>query len=168
MGYFEQTDEWVISSKNVSIFVSHPEDLKLYKEERYQFALLMAEAWFDIIGKKEKGEIELLKKELRGRTIVGEYCGNPNFQHLVKYGEITIYFYALVENTSTYTCLPPPTAFEFFGKHKIPIVKNHEKSYFGHFVNFIHFGETLLKLFNEVSTASIFEDEEGSVVYFVL
>ena len=53
-------------------------------------------------------------------------------------------------------------------KHKLPIVKNHEQSYFGNFTSFTVFGEALMKLFNEVATSSIFEDEEGSVVYFVL
>lgn len=103
-----------------------------------------------------------------GKTIVGEYCGNPEFQHLVKYGEITIYFYAMVENSSAETCILPSKAFEFLGKHEIPIVKNHEKSYYGHFSNFIDLGESLTKLFKEVATASIFEEEEGSVIYFVL
>ena len=168
VSYFEKTDEWVISSKNVAVFLSNVEDLKFYKEERYQFAALMAQAWFHFLENKKKDDIEALKKDLNGFSIVGEYCGNPDFQHLVKYNEITIYFYALVENTSVYSCLPPPTAFEFLVKHKLPIVKNHEQSYFGNFTSFTVFGEALMKLFNEVATSSIFEDEEGSVVYFVL
>lgn len=128
----------------------------------------MAATWLNIIKDKKKEELEKLKAELKGKTIVGEYCGNPEYQHLVKYADITIYFYALVENDSKFSCLPPPAAFQFFGKHGIPIVKNHEKSYFGHFTSFPEFGAALLKLFEEVATSSIFEDEEGSVVYFVL
>jgi hypothetical protein len=108
---------------------------------------------------RKKEDLEILKKELNGHTIVGEYCGNPDFQHLVKYSEITIYFYAFVQNTSVYTCLPPMAAFEFLQKHRLPIVKNHEKSYFGNFTSFTELGEALLKLFNEVATSSIFEDE---------
>jgi hypothetical protein len=38
-----------------------------------------------MLADKKKEEIEALKAELKGRTIVGEYCGNPDFQHLVKY-----------------------------------------------------------------------------------
>ena len=99
---------------------------------------------------------------------MGEYCGNPDFQHLVKYSEVTIFFYAVVDNASSSSCIPPPDAFALLGKHRLPIVKNHEKSYFGNFTVFTEFGQALLKLFNEVATSSIFEDEEGSVVYFVL
>ena len=49
-----------------------------------------------MIKEKNKAEIEKLKEVLNGRTIVGEYCGNPEFQHLVKYADIIIYFYAVV------------------------------------------------------------------------
>lgn len=74
----------------------------------------MASTWFNILNDKNKNEVENLKQALVGKTIVGEYCGNPDFQHLVKYAEVTIYFYALVENESVYTCVPPPEAFNFF------------------------------------------------------
>lgn len=82
-----------------------------------------------------------------GRTIVGEYCGNPDFQHLVKYGDVTIYFYAVVENAGTDTCIPPPEAFAFFQEHGIPVVKNHENSFFGKYSNLVELGQALLKLF---------------------
>ena len=107
----------------------------------------MADTWLNIIKGKKKDQLEKLKADLKGRTIVGEYCGNPEYQHLVKYADITIYFYALVENDSKFSCLPPNAAFEFLGKHGIPIVKNHEKSYFGHFTSFPEFGAALSKLF---------------------
>ena len=71
VSYFEKTDEWVISSKNVAVFVSNLEDLKLYKEERYQFAALMAQEWFRFLEAKKKDEIEALKKDMRGFSIVG-------------------------------------------------------------------------------------------------
>jgi len=74
------------------------DDIKRYDGDRYSFAKLMAHTWFDIIKEKKKNEIENLKINLQGKTIVGEYCGNPDFQHLVKYAETTIYFYAVVEN----------------------------------------------------------------------
>ena len=88
----------------MSILVKDAKDLKLYQGERYGFALLIAEAWFGIVDKLNKNQIQELKKDLTGHTIIGEYCGNPDFQHLVKYSEITIYFYALVDNNSEYTC----------------------------------------------------------------
>jgi len=98
VSFFKPTGEWVVSSKNVSIFLQSPEDIKRYDGERYSFAKLMAETWFNILKGKNKNEIQELKQALIGRTIIGEYCGNPDFQHLVKYADVTIYFYALVEN----------------------------------------------------------------------
>jgi len=77
---------------------------------------------------------------------------------LVKYSETTIFFYALVEHKSTYTCLPPPETFVFLEKHKLPIVKNYQNSLYGKYVDFIEFGKALAHLFDTVSTSSIFED----------
>jgi hypothetical protein len=57
VSYFPATDEWVVSSKNVSVFVKEPADIKLYKEERYQFAALMAEQWFALLADKKKEEL---------------------------------------------------------------------------------------------------------------
>lgn len=107
VSFYPDFDEWLISSKNVSVLVKTREDLKLYQGERYEFALEIADTWFNIIEKKDKKEIELLKKDLIGRTFVGEYCGSPLHQHLVKYGDITIFFYAVVENDSAETCISP-------------------------------------------------------------
>jgi hypothetical protein len=57
VGYFAATDEWVVSSKNVSVFVREPADIKLYKEERYQFAVLMAEQWFAILADRKQEDL---------------------------------------------------------------------------------------------------------------
>ncbi len=95
-----------------------------------------------------KKQLEALKDELAGKTMVGEYCGNPEFQHLVKYAQITIYFYAIVENDSKYTCIPPNRAFNFFEKHHIPIVKNYQKSYIGAVTEFKELGNKLLEVYS--------------------
>lgn len=168
VSYFPPTDEWVVSSKNVSIFVKELTDIKAYQGERYGFAALMAHTWFELLKGKNKDQIAELKQDLTGRALVGEYCGNPEYQHLVKYNEITIYFYALVELKSQYTCLPPFEAFRMLEKHKLPIVKNYENSLYGKYTSYKEMGEHLHTLFNQVATSSIFQDEEGSVVYFVL
>ena len=65
--------------------------------------------------------------------MIGEYCGNPDFQHLVKYADVTIYFYAIVEANSPHSCIRPTRAFNFLEKHHIPIVKNYENSFIGAF-----------------------------------
>lgn len=99
-----------------------------------------------------------MKRDLTGKTLVGEYCGNPDYQHLVKYEEITIFFYALVELKSEYSCLPPFEAFRILEKHKLPIVKNYQHSLYGKYTSYKELGQNLLTLFNTVATSSIFED----------
>ena len=69
---------------------------------------MMAECWFRILEEKgitkNKREYESLKNELTNRTIIGEYVGNPDNQHVVKYNRETIVFYALVNNYSNKIC----------------------------------------------------------------
>jgi hypothetical protein len=50
----------------------------------------------------------------------------------------------------------PTLAFAFFEKHGIPIVKNHQNSFYGKFSNYVDLGKSLRNLFKEVATASIF------------
>jgi hypothetical protein len=51
--------------------------MKHYDGDRYQFSKLIASTWFNIIKDKKKADIDLLKADLNGKTLVGEYCGNP-------------------------------------------------------------------------------------------
>ena len=140
VSYFPPTDEWMVSSKNVSVFVKDPADIKAYQGERYSFAALMAHTWFDLLKDKNKDQIAELKQDLAGKALVGEYCGNPEFQHLVKYNEVTIFFYALVDLKSQYTCLPPFEAFRVLEKHKLPIVRNYQNSLHGKYTNYKELG----------------------------
>ena len=54
VSYFKPTDEWVVSSKNVSILVKTADDIKRYDGDRYFFAKLIATTWFNIIKDKKK------------------------------------------------------------------------------------------------------------------
>ena len=54
VSYLKLTDEWVVSSKNVSILVKTVDDIKRYDADRYSFAKLMAHTWFDILKEKKK------------------------------------------------------------------------------------------------------------------
>jgi hypothetical protein len=49
VGYNKTLGEWMVSSKNVAIFLKSANDIKLYKGERYGFSTLIANAWFQII-----------------------------------------------------------------------------------------------------------------------
>jgi hypothetical protein len=66
----------------------------------------MAHAWFDIYSNLTSDQRLTLQEELNGKTLVGEYVGNQDYQHLVSYQKTTILFYALVDNYSPDICLP--------------------------------------------------------------
>lgn len=59
--------------------------MSIYKESRYNYALLIAEQWFKDIANLKKEQIKELKKLLDGYTAVGEFCGHKDYQHLVRY-----------------------------------------------------------------------------------
>jgi hypothetical protein len=44
---------------------------------------------------------------LDGFTLVGEYCGNPEHQHLIIYAEIRIIWFALIDNFTEEYCVDP-------------------------------------------------------------
>lgn len=168
VSYYPPADAWVICSKNVSILVRTREDIQDYvalKNSRYSIATLIAQAWFNILEKRlgTHEKIEDLKKHLAGKTMVGEYCGHPLHQHLVEYKEITIFFYAIVDLYGTRSCYPVNFAREFLERFGIPIVRINKR---GEFDNIKDLVEELEKLDKEVSSSTIEEDQEGTVLYF--
>ena len=72
----------------------------MYKGNRYNFALEIANQWFDEIAPLSEEKIIQLKELLDGKTIIGEYCGNPKYQHLIRYDSISIKWFAMVNNDS--------------------------------------------------------------------
>ena len=132
--------------------------------DRFAFAKLILNEWFNLLDKIS--DIETLKKDLENKTLVGEYCGNQEFQHLIKYNEISIYFYALVDNDKDCddSCFPPQKVFDFCKKHNLRHVKFHD---FGSFDDFIALNMKLHGIFEKVSIATINEMGEGCVLYFL-
>lgn len=117
------SESWVIASKNVSILAEKFQNLIQYPQDgRYFFAIKIAEQWFKILNSIKN--LEKFKKELDGHTMIGEFVGNQNFQHLVKYARPTIIFYAVVENSSDDYCWHPAKSrqfFENFGLDSVPM-----------------------------------------------
>ena len=60
---------------------------------------------------------------MSNRTWVGEYIGNPNCQHLVRYPRETIIFYAIVDNNSKKICRLPEDSIKFFKKYNFDAVQ---------------------------------------------
>jgi uncharacterized protein YqfB (UPF0267 family) len=56
--YFKDLDAYVVASKNVAIVVRDQKDLSYYEGDRYNFAKLIGETWFQIIKNKDQKRIK--------------------------------------------------------------------------------------------------------------
>lgn len=168
VSYVQDLDEWIISSKNVGMMVRSKDDIKGYKggenSGRYEFASEMAVVWFNILAKMDPETRVQIKKELNGRTLVGEYIGSQEHQHLVKYSRVTIIFYAVVDNYSEESCWPCSRSWAFFKKYNLDMV--HIQS-LGTFGNYGKLCDQLETTFKDVAKSTIAQDEEGNVLYFI-
>lgn len=92
------TNSWLIASKNVSILVTKRSDINEYRSDRFYFASQIAHSWFDLLDELDESKVDLenLKKDLTGRTLVGEYVGNSRHQHLIKYPRTMLIWFSLV------------------------------------------------------------------------
>lgn len=68
--------------------------------------------------------------------MVGEYCGNQDYQHLVKYENIDILFYAIVDHNTDDPCIPPTDAYELFKKYGFTSVNLTDEGSFNSFESF--------------------------------
>jgi hypothetical protein len=163
VSYCGSLDCWVVSSKNVSMLLRSRADIAQHTKERFAFAKLIAEEWFRVVERLDDDQVRELKSRLEGFSLVGEYVGNNDFQHLVKYSSQTVVFYALVDNNSRVTCLPPILALAFLQRFGIDHVKVEK---FGTFRRLDELYGAIDELFSRVATQSIEDGEEGSVLYF--
>lgn len=56
VSYVESLECWIIASKNVSLLAKSKDDLEIYTEDRFHFAKLIAQTWFDILEKSDNKE----------------------------------------------------------------------------------------------------------------
>ncbi|KAL4471704.1 hypothetical protein ABPG74_008597 [Tetrahymena malaccensis] len=168
ISYFKPLNSWVISSKNVALLARQRSDIDLYTKDRFGFAKLIAQVWFNILEKihKEQGDekVEAIKQDLSDQTMVGEYCGNQDYQHLVKYENIDILFYAIVNHKSNDPCIPPLQAYEVFNKYNLTTVKLIDE---GSYNTSESFNNKLKQVYDFVASSDIEGEQEGSVLYFV-
>jgi len=164
VSYCREMETWIIASKNVSLAARSPADLELYSQTRYSFALLIAQEWFRLISPLSPARLSALQAALTNHTIVGEYVGHPDHQHLVRYTSKDILFYAYVDHNSDYTCLPPAQAFALFREFGLSHVK---VQLYGCYARPTELYAALESLFMQTSKEDIDEGEEGSVLYFV-
>jgi hypothetical protein len=100
ISYIREYDGWIICSNYVSLLAVNSNDLELYNEQRYQFLLLIADQWFKDISKLPNNKVTQLKKLLDGFTAIGSLCGHPDYQRIVRYDEIQLRWFAMVDNNS--------------------------------------------------------------------
>lgn len=124
----------------------------------------MANVWFDILDSKIEKQREELMNACSGVTLVGEYIGSQDHQHLVKYSRVTIIFYAVVDNISEESCWPCDKAWGLFKKFGLDVVKIQD---LGSFKNYGALCDQLETTFKDVAKSPIAQDEEGNVLYFV-
>jgi len=161
---------WCIASKNVGILAKSSDDLKKYKtsgNQRYQYAVEIAYAWFKVLNslKNKKVPLAKLQKAMDGKTFVGEFVGKRENQHMIGYSKETIVFYSIVDNKSTdENCLLPEESYKIFNEFKLDCVPVDRV---GVYDNIDSLSEALNHEYNVVSSASMNEEEEGSVLYMI-
>lgn len=153
---------WLICSKNVAMVVNSSSDIELYQDPRYDFAKKISRKWMKILEKMEESVLNKMKSFLQEHTLIGEYCGNENMQHLVKYEEEKLFFYSITKKDSVKPCVNFEFAFqkfEEFGLEKVDI------EIFEKISNIQEFGKLLEKVNNKVASGLIETSGEGVVVY---
>ncbi|KAF4653900.1 hypothetical protein FOZ61_008597, partial [Perkinsus olseni] len=99
VSWSEEFSAWVICSKNVSLVARELADIHRFKNDRFEYAKLVAAAWFEELQKLEQiGTLETIRKILSRHTLIGELCGRSGVQHIVKYNSQGLKWYALVAN----------------------------------------------------------------------
>jgi len=156
---------WCIASKNVALCVRDIKDLAMYSEDRYKFSIAIANVWLKIIEDlRSRGQLEEFKKSIDNKTLIGEYVGNNEYQHLVAYNKETIMFYAMVDNNLHVDCVDPEKALSLFKHYGLDYVSY--KS-LGVFNSLKELRGVLLNSYIDISGQSLYSEEEGSVMYLV-
>lgn len=76
-------------------------------ELRFNYCICVAKLWFEYLGELKTAndnsleKEELLKQDLKGKTIIGELVGLKSSQHILSYEKEALVFSSLVENDSS-------------------------------------------------------------------
>ena len=154
---------WVACSKNVAILFNTEEDLKYYSfDERFSYALPIARTWLSEVAGMSQEVVFELKNQLSKLTLIGEFCGNKKMQHLVRYPEEQLIFFAVVPKHDSKVCLPEKSTKKIFEKFSLKHVKT---TTFSSLKTLEEVGEVLYKLESEISASTVSERGEGSILY---
>lgn len=164
VSYSEICNCWVLGSKNVSMLVREESDLSLYsKSPRYRFTKKIGQLWFETISELTSDELESLKKDLNGFTLVGEYIGSYDHQQIIKYKKEEIKFFACVDHAKMDPCEPPEEAFDFLDYYHLPCWEYKKREGIDSIETL---KEILFSLLKEIKSKTVEESHEGEVIYF--
>lgn len=155
---------WSCSNNSVSIICQNRKDIEQYDEQRFYYAKLIAKTWFDFLEIKSESEVVELKSLLEDHTLVGEYCGNMDLQHFVKYDRVQIVFYAIVNKFSKEPCQPLEQSFEIFNRFELDVV---DWKVYRNYTDMNSIITKLREIYNEVESGSVEDYGEGDVIYFM-
>lgn len=126
---------------------------------------MIGNVWFNFIDQLSEEEQTQLKKDLDGKTLIGEYVGNQEFQHIIAYENELIIFYTIVKNSVSKTsCQLPEQCAKLFKKYGLIAVNTQSR---GRFSDFGKLKSKLLEIYSEVGSGPIQTQEEGCVIYLV-
>ena len=154
---------WVACSKNVSLLFNSESQIDLHTDQRFKFAKLIAHSWlktFNALKPEAQAEVKTL---LKTHTLIGEYCGHPQCQHLVLYSSEKLIFYGIVPKDCSTFCMPVSKMLEFLQRvgleHvSVEIVKD--------LTTLPALAQCLQKMNNHLAVSSVQDEGEGSVCYF--
>jgi hypothetical protein len=164
ISWVPELEVWSIGSKNVTMLLRTSDDVSLYIGDRFHYAELIAREWFLILKRLKDDKIAAIKDCLASNTLVGEYVGNPSYQHLVKYEKQGFLFYALVPKQSTAEAVNPKEAFEKIKALGLQSVSFKEH---GGIKTWVELNTKLKELYKAVRESTIETKEEGLVIYIV-
>ena len=153
---------WVACSKNVSLVFNNKSQIDLYTEERFSYARLISKAWIAFVETLKPELLDKVKEVTRDNTLVGEFCGNSLCQHLVRYTEEQIIFYAIVPKDCGAACWPMKKTFGFLDE--VGLAKVQLEAVEG-IKSLKELGSALEKMNSRLACSSVQEEGEGSVAY---
>lgn len=142
----------------------------LYPEEsRFFIARSIALCWLKQIEGLSATNLNALKEEMHDKTFVGEFVGKKELVNFVKYSKEAIIFHAVVQNKRIASisqhnayCLENGT--QILKSFQLDVAPTQT---YGPFSSYDEVCDSLLSIYQEVSSSTIASSEEGSVLYFV-
>ena len=157
------TDIWVVCSKNVSLLMRNEADLKHYNDQRFSYAKMIGACWLKIFNKLDQAKQDVVKQVTSTCTLVGEYCGHSHLQHLVRYPEETLIFYAIVPKDCSFVCWDMAKTFSWLDSVSLEKVTLES-------VKGLKTAADIAKVVDDyndyLAVSDVQTEGEGSVVYF--